>query len=110
MRAHSLAWAWAGSFTVGLCLCSASLAQPPTALGDSCYGCHRLSSPASSASADKPQIPALAGYSVLQLRDALLEYRSGTRESTVMGRIARGYSEAELNRIAQQLGAKTGPP
>ncbi|MCG8099591.1 MAG: cytochrome C, partial [Candidatus Thiodiazotropha taylori] len=34
------------------------------------------------------------------LQMILLEYKTGERDSTIMGRIAKGYSDAELKAIA----------
>jgi cytochrome subunit of sulfide dehydrogenase len=76
------------------------LAVPALALGDappgaaSCLGCHP-------AAADDGPVPALAKMPARQIVVALRAYRSGTRPATVMDRIAKGFSDEELDAIAQ---------
>lgn len=62
-----------------------------------CAGCH---------AADDVQtiIPSLHGQSALSLEGKLRGYRSGERLGTVMNRIMRGYTEAEIVRLALALG------
>lgn len=48
-------------------------------------------------------IEPLAGRSRDNLEDALLAYRDGSLPATIMGRIARGYTEAEIEAIAGYL-------
>jgi cytochrome subunit of sulfide dehydrogenase len=66
--------------------------SPPGAA--SCLGCH----PA--AAADGP-VAALAKLPARQIVAALQAYRSGTRPATVMDRIAKGFSDEEIDAIAQ---------
>ena len=42
----------------------------------------------------------LIGRDPKEMTDALIAFRAGTRESTVMGRIAKGFDTAELGAIA----------
>ena len=76
------------------------IAVPALALGDappgaaSCLGCHP-------AAADDGPVPALAKLPVGQIVTALQAYRSGTRPATVMDRIAKGFSDEEIDAIAQ---------
>jgi cytochrome subunit of sulfide dehydrogenase len=67
-------------------------AAPPGA--SSCLGCH----PA--AVNDGPML-ALAKLPAQQIVTALQAYRSGTRPATVMDRIAKGFSDEEIEAIAQ---------
>ena len=64
-------------------------------LGNSCAACHGTGgkSPGS--------IPSINGKSVEFITKALSEFRDGTRPSTVMGRHASGYSDAEIKQIAE---------
>jgi cytochrome c553 len=41
-------------------------------------------------------VPALAGRDAAELRALMQAFRDGTRPATIMDRIARGYTEAEL--------------
>jgi len=66
-------------------------------LAASCTGCH-VSAAATGG------IPSLVAQSPLQLEAQLLAYKHGTRQGTLMNRIARGYSDDELRRIAGVLG------
>lgn len=45
----------------------------------------------------------LAGRSQAELIDTLQAFRNGTRPSTVMGQIARGYDDAQIAAIAGWL-------
>lgn len=64
-------------------------------LSASCAGCHGTdgNSPGS--------IPAISGKSADYIRTSLEDFRSGKRESTVMGRHAKGYSDEEIRLIAE---------
>lgn len=63
-------------------------------LSHSCAGCHGTDGKSPGA------IPGINGKSADFISKALLEFRSGTRPSTVMGRHARGYSDEEIQLIA----------
>ncbi|UIK08897.1 c-type cytochrome [Neorhizobium galegae] len=69
-------------------------AAPPGA--SSCSGCHAPSAVGHS-------IGALQGLSAPDILDALQAFRNGEREATVMGRIARGFSDGEMRAIAEWL-------
>jgi sulfide dehydrogenase cytochrome subunit len=82
----------AGSSMAGSSASAQSLAGPPGA--SSCTGCH-----ASSKVAD-PAIPRIAGRSANDIAKALREYRGGTLQSSVMGRIAKGFDEQQIDTLA----------
>ncbi len=63
----------------------AAAAPPPGAA--SCSGCHGATLP-------------LTGRTAQDLTETLSAFRSGAREATVMGRIAKGFDPNELNAIA----------
>jgi sulfide dehydrogenase cytochrome subunit len=63
-------------------------------LGDACAGCHGTRGYSAS------PMPIIAGLPQDYLRQTMLDYRSGKRPSTIMGRIARGYSEDEIDALA----------
>jgi cytochrome subunit of sulfide dehydrogenase len=87
------------------CAAEAFLEAPPGA--SSCSGCH----PASAAV--QTPVPPLAGLPAAHVVTAMREFRSGTRPATVMDRIAKGFSDAEIAAIAawyagQKPGQKPG--
>jgi sulfide dehydrogenase cytochrome subunit len=68
-------------------------AQAPLA-AEGCVACH---GPAGSG---QGSIPALAGRDANELAAAMRAFRANERPGTIMGRIARGYSDAEIAAIA----------
>lgn len=48
-------------------------------------------------------IPALSGLSVQQIRQDLLNFKYDRKPSTLMSRIAKGYSDDELRVVADYL-------
>ena len=71
---------------------------PPGA--SSCSGCH---APAVSAAII---VPPLNGRPAAETASLMREFKSGARPATVMGRIAKGFDDAEIDAIAQWLGAQ----
>jgi len=71
---------------------AASAEPPPGAMA--CSGCHP-----SSARASSPVIR-LAGRDRAEIVKAMREFRSGERAATVMDRIAKGFTDAEIEAIA----------
>ena len=63
-------------------------------LSNSCSACHGTDGKSPGA------IPSIHGKSAKFISQALTEFRSGVRASTVMGRHAKGYSDAEITLIA----------
>jgi sulfide dehydrogenase cytochrome subunit len=68
-------------------------AAPPSAamLSFACGGCHGTNG----ASAG-PAIPTLAGQSAAAFVEAMKAFKSGARPATVMGRLARAYTDADF--------------
>ncbi|AGA34387.1 sulfide dehydrogenase, cytochrome subunit [Thioalkalivibrio nitratireducens DSM 14787] len=66
-------------------------------LAGNCYGWHGPNGDSQGG------IPSLSGLDADQIAQTMLEFRSGARESTVMQRQARGYSEDEIASIAQHI-------
>jgi len=77
----------------GLILAFAANAEPPSAemLSYTCAGCH-----GTDGVSNGPAIPTIAGISKDYFIDAMTEYRDDVRPATVMGRIAKGYSDEEI--------------
>ena len=70
-------------------------------LAQSCMGCHG-SQGASGAS----PMPIIGGQNESYLIDAMKAFQDGSRESTIMGRLAKGYSEAEIAALAKYFAGK----
>ena len=71
----------------------AATAEPPPG-ATSCSGCHP---PIASA---ETKVPPLRGQKPAGIVAAMEAFRSGERPSTVMGRIAKGFSDGEIQAIA----------
>jgi sulfide dehydrogenase cytochrome subunit len=89
---------WFCAVALGL-LSSTARAEPPAG-ASSCSGCHALSPALSTA------IPRLAGRNAAELAGQMQAFKSGQRPSTVMGRIAKGFSDPEIDAIAQWYGSQ----
>ncbi|MBV8132101.1 MAG: cytochrome C [Alphaproteobacteria bacterium] len=74
-------------------------AEPPAG-ASSCSGCHAVS-----ARVETP-IPRILGRQPTDIVAAMQAFRSGERPSTVMGRIAKGFSDDEIRVIAIWLAAQ----
>jgi cytochrome c553 len=81
---------------IGLASIAAALgasAEPPAGAA-SCSGCHPNSSRVTS------PVPRLRGLERAAIVRALQEFRSGQRTATVMDRIAKGFTDEEVQAIA----------
>ena len=72
--------------------------EPPPGAA-SCSGCHSAGATASS-------IPRLYGRDAGDIMTAMTGFRDGSLASTVMNRIAKGFSDDELRAIAAWLAAQ----
>lgn len=83
-------WAMTAS---ALAISISAIAMPPNAamLADACAGCHGTLG----ASAG-PSMPSLAGQSKESIVAAMKHFKSAERPSTVMGRLAKGYTDADF--------------
>jgi cytochrome subunit of sulfide dehydrogenase len=94
-----------GGFRLAMLLLAASPAaaqepRPPGAA--SCTGCHV------SAEAAPISIPPITGLPAEAITEAMLAYKAGERSPTVMGRIAKGFSDDEIRAIAAWFAAPHG--
>ena len=69
----------------------------PAMLADACAPCHGTDGMSPGA------IPALSGKSADYIVQRMLEFKAGAREGTVMNRIAKGYTDAEIAAVAQHF-------
>jgi len=73
-------------------------ASPPTAamLSNACAGCHGTNGGSAG-----PTMPSLAGQSKEAIEVAMKKFKNGERPGTIMGRLAKGYSDAEVTTMAE---------
>jgi len=71
----------------------AASAEPPAGAA-ACSGCHPASTRVTS------PVPRLAGLDRAVIVRAMHDFRSGQRAGTVMDRIAKGFTDAEIQAIA----------
>ena len=69
-------------------------AEPAPLAAQGCVGCHGVRGAGSDA------VVALAGRSAGDIATAMKAFRANERPGTIMGRIARGYTDAEIAAIA----------
>lgn len=81
-----------------LALSATSLAAPPSAamLSNACAGCHGTAGVSAG-----PSMPGLAGQSKISLVESMKGFQSGARPSSIMGRLAKGYSDAEIDAMGE---------
>lgn len=72
----------------------------PRLLALSCAGCHGPGGHSPGA------VPSIAGWNEAAVADALRGFRAGRRPSTVMGRIAKGYSDGEIDALAREIATR----
>jgi len=73
----------------------ASDVRSASMLANTCAGCHGTDG----ASAGE-YMPTIGGLNKDYLSEVLVDYKTGLRSSTIMGRIMRGYSDQEIRAIA----------
>ncbi len=75
-------------------LTSAAQQASHSMLGNMCAGCHGTRGKSAE------PMPIIAGQPEEYLAKTMKSYRSGRRPSTIMGRLARGYSDEEVDAMA----------
>lgn len=78
-------------------------AASPTAsmLADTCVGCH-----GPDGSSVGPATPSIAGMSAEYFKTTMQEYKAGERHGTIMGRIAKGYTDEEIALMADYFASQ----
>jgi len=80
---------------IGIAAIAAAVASAEPPIGaTSCSGCHPASSRVTS------PVPRLAGVDQAAIVRALQEFRLGQRPATVMDRIAKGFTDEEIQALA----------
>jgi sulfide dehydrogenase cytochrome subunit len=65
-------------------------------LANTCAGCHGVNGASAGTT-----MPVIGGLSKSYIDKAMKQYRDGTRGATVMGRIAKGYNDAQIAAMAE---------
>ncbi|MEE9352281.1 MAG: c-type cytochrome [Thiotrichaceae bacterium] len=71
-------------------------------IGDTCAGCHGMKGVSAG-----PSIPSLAGMSSAYLVETMEGYKSGDIPSTIMGRLAKGYTSDEFAQMGEYFSKLT---
>ena len=70
-------------------------------LGNTCAGCH-----GTNGHSVGPASPSIAGLNEEYFVDKMKAYKEGTHHSTIMGRIAKGYSDEEIAALAKHFSSQ----
>lgn len=87
----------AGVVLLGLPAAAQSSGPTGQAMAQNCYVCH------GPAGRSAPPIPSLARVPADILRTRMMEFKTGQLPSTVMARIAKGYSDEQIAAISDYL-------
>jgi sulfide dehydrogenase cytochrome subunit len=76
-----------------------------TMLANTCNGCH-----GPFGNSFGPGIPTIAGNASVYIVDKMKAYKSGEMPSTIMGNIAKGYSDEEFKKMGEYYAKQTYTP
>lgn len=92
----------AGGLLLSGMLIGASPAQAgmasPSMLSNTCAGCH-----GTNGNSAGPAMPIIAGLPAEHTKTMMKEFKSGDRPATIMDRVAKGYSDEEIDAIAKHF-------
>jgi cytochrome subunit of sulfide dehydrogenase len=74
-----------------------TLAADPRLLAGTCTTCHGSGGTGSGA------VPSLKGRNAASVADAMRAFRDGSRPATVMGRLAKGFSDDEIDAMVREI-------
>ncbi|MES9885394.1 MAG: c-type cytochrome, partial [Candidatus Sedimenticola sp. 6PFRAG1] len=74
---------------------------PAAMLANTCAGCHGTLGDSMG-----PATPTIAGLEADYIVEVMEDYKSGERHSTIMTRIAKGYSDKEIEQMAAFFSAQ----
>jgi len=92
-----------GGMTTASPVLLAAVASGET-LGGTCTACHGYNG------SSVGVIPSIAGNTEDYFAETMEAFKSGERQSTVMGRVAKGYSSEEIQRMAKFFAAQKPVP
>lgn len=75
--------------------------EADTLLGSGCTGCH-----GSGGVTAGEGIPSIAGLDKVYFARVMVQFKNHERPSTIMGRLAKGYTDSELRTLAKQFGSR----
>ncbi|MGV6857812.1 MAG: c-type cytochrome [bacterium] len=77
------------------------ITEPTTGrnIGIACAACHGTDG------VSHGSVPTLKGHNAAKLEEDLLNFRSGKMDSTIMKRIARGYTPDEITAVSDYFGS-----
>ncbi|WP_341703606.1 c-type cytochrome [Ferrovibrio sp.] len=81
----------------------AAAQQKPATPSDTAFAAQTCNVCHGSQSYVSPTMPPIHGGDAATLHQALLDFKTDKRPSTIMGRIARGYSDEQLKALADYL-------
>jgi len=86
------------ALTGGLAVSSSAVAATASGemLGNTCAGCH-----GPQGNSFGPAIPTIAGNAAVYLAERMKAYKNGDAPASIMGNIAKGYSDAEIDAMAE---------
>jgi len=89
--------------TCGLSFSAASIAGGASGamLGNTCAGCH-----GTNGVSNGPATPSLAGLDYDYLVDSMKQFKDGERNATIMTRIAKGYTDDEIEAMSEFFAGK----
>ena len=94
-----------GPLSGGMAGGAAEAASPDGPFGAmSCSGCHATAKTVDTA------IPRLFGRPAAEIAAAMRDFQKGERAPTVMGRIAKGYTDPEIDALAAWFAAQKDAP
>jgi len=70
-------------------------------LGNTCAGCHGTDGISTG-----PAAPSIAGFDYDYLVDSMTRFKEGERNATIMTRIAKGYSDADIKAMSKYFSEK----
>jgi sulfide dehydrogenase cytochrome subunit len=90
----------------GLALSGAVLAEPSgEMLGNTCAGCH-----GTGGNTNGPATPGIAGMANDYFVETMKAYQDGSRPGTVMNRIAKGYTDEEIQAMSKYFAGQKYRP
>ncbi|MDD5331178.1 MAG: c-type cytochrome [Sulfuricella sp.] len=89
----------AGGIAVSSSLWAAG--SSPAMLSNTCGGCH-----GTNGASVGPSMPTLGGQPAEYIVDTMKQFKSGERPSTIMGRLAKAYSDEDIKAMGEFFAAK----
>ena len=80
-----------------------AIGDTAAALGMPCWNCH------GPGGASPGEVPPLDGMSAAEIAASLRAFRAGEQEGTIMNRIAKGYTDAEIDALSAWLAEAAEP-